>query len=90
MEKFNLKGYLNIFIFTSLLIEHEIYRQHQAGESSEMVPMQRLPLKQHGSEYRKDNKRHHFLNNLQLHQRKRTAIAYEPDTVCRNLKGIFT
>ena len=34
----------------------------------------------------KDDKRHYFLDNLKLHQRKRTAIAYEPDAIGRNLK----
>ena len=54
-----------------------------------MIPMQRFSFKQYGSEYCKDDKRHYFLDNLKLHQRKRTAIAYEPDAIGRNLKWIL-
>jgi hypothetical protein len=33
-----------------------------------MIPVQTLAFEQYRGEYRKDNKRHHLLNNLQLHQ----------------------
>lgn len=70
----------------SLFIKDKIYRQYQTNESCKMIPMQRFSFKQYGSEYCKDDKRHYFLDNLKLHQRKRTAIAYEPDAIGRNLK----
>ena len=56
------------------------------GNGGPFSLMQRFSFKQYGSEYCKDDERHYFLDNLKLHQRKRTAIAYEPDAIGRNLK----
>lgn len=54
-----------------------------------MIPVQTLAFEQYRGEYRKDNKRHHLLNNLQLHQRKWAAIADEPDAIGWNLERIL-
>ena len=47
-----------------------------------MVPMELLPLEDDVGDDAEDNKRDDFLDDLQLHQRERSAIVDEADTVC--------
>ncbi len=72
-----------------LLIEHEVHRQHQTDESREVIPVQRFALEKHGGEYGEDYQRYYFLDDLQLHQRKRAAVADEADAIGWNLKRIL-
>ena len=51
--------------------------------------MQRLALEEQGGEDGEDDERHHFLNDLELHQREGAAIAGEADAVGRNLARIL-
>ena len=50
-----------------------------------MIPMQRFTLEKHSCKHCKDDKSYHFLNHLQLHQRKRAAVADKSDAVRRYL-----
>ena len=54
-----------------------------------MIPMQALALKEEGHNDRKYSQRNHFLNNLQLYERKRTSVDVGAQPVCRYLKAIF-
>lgn len=50
-----------------------------------MIPMQRFTFEKHSGEHRKNNKCYHLLDDFQLHQRKRTSIAYKADAIRRYL-----
>lgn len=54
-----------------------------------MIPLQCLSLKLDIGNEAKDNQRNNFLNNLQLHERKGAAIAFEANSIGRHLTAIF-
>ena len=54
-----------------------------------MVPVQRLALEEQGRENSEDDERDDLLDDLELHQRERPAVAREADAVGRNLAGIL-
>ena len=73
----------------TLFQEHEEHGRDEAGKGGEMVPLQWLTLEKDDSEKGEDGDWDDLLNNLELHQRERTAIAHKTDTVCRHLTGIL-
>jgi hypothetical protein len=54
-----------------------------------MIPMKRFTFEKQGGEYGEYHQRNDFLNNLELDERERSAIASETDTIGWYLKGIF-
>ena len=78
-------GLLNSHLFH----KHKVYRQDEAAESGEMVPMQCLALKEHGGEHGEHNERDDLLDDLELHQRERPAITRKTNAVGRYLARVF-
>jgi hypothetical protein len=72
-----------------LFQEHEEHRSNEASEGYKVIPLQRLALEEDDGEECKDGDRDNLLNNLELHQRERTAIAHEADAVGWHLTGIL-
>lgn len=71
------------------LHKDEIDSSNEAQERGGVVPMERLPLKQHVGNDCEDYQRHAFLYDFKLYERERTAVAVEPDAVCRYLAAIL-
>ena len=68
--------------------ENEIYRSYKAEGGCNVIPLH-LHVKRH---YREDNKHHqrdHLLQNLQLHERERTTIAFKTNPVGRHLQAVL-
>ena len=72
-----------------LFHENEIDCQYEAGEGSQMVPMQGLVFKAYHREDCEDDERKHLLDNFELDQRKGAAVTHEPRTVGRNLTTVL-
>lgn len=72
-----------------LFHEHEIDGGHEETESKKMIPPDLETFERPETEYHKHRQRDHFLNHLQLNQRKRPSVAFEPYTVGRHLKTIL-
>ena len=69
--------------------EDEVHRQDEADEGRQVIPMQRLTLEEQRGEHGEDDERDDLLDDLELHQRERAAVAREADAVGRNLAGIL-
>ena len=54
-----------------------------------MIPVKRLTLKEDIGDGGKDYQRHALLDNLQLYERERTAVAVESQAIGRHLKAIL-
>ena len=54
-----------------------------------MVPMKRLTLEEHCGKDSKYDEGNGLLDDLELHQRKRTSILVEADAVCRHLTTVL-
>ena len=83
------KIYYKLNLTKYLFQESEKHRQQNTAESREMIPLYRLTLKQQRHDHRKDHQRQSLLNDLQLHQRIRTAINLRTDTVSRNHERVL-
>ena len=77
------------FLGGTLFHEHEVDGQNQAAESGQVVPVERLAPEEHRGEDGEDDERDDLLDDLELHERERSAVARESDAVGRNLTGIF-
>ena len=51
--------------------------------------MKRLTMEHHGGNDRENDERDDFLNDLQLHETERSAVAFEPYAVGGNLTTVF-
>ena len=54
-----------------------------------MIPVEMLSLEEDVGNDAEDDERDDFLYDLQLHQRERTAITHETNTVCWHLTAVF-
>ena len=54
-----------------------------------MVPLQRFAFEKDDGEEGEDDKRYHFLDDFELHQRECAAVAREPYAVGRYLEAVF-
>ena len=75
--------------FNVLFHENQIYSTDDEKECQYMVPMEVLPLKQNVGNNGKHTQTDTFLNYLELHQIKGTAIAVESHSVGWYLTAIF-
>ena len=64
-----------------LFQEYEEHREDQAGESRQVVPLEGLALEEEVDDDREDGQRDGFLDDLELHQIERAAVARETDAV---------
>ena len=83
--------YFQIFLqfCLELFKEYEKYRHDKADECCQMIPLQSLSFEHQRNYYRKYGKGYYFLDDFQLHERERTAVAVESDSVCRHLGAVF-
>lgn len=72
-----------------LLFKNKIYRQHQKAKAHGVVPFEAFGFKEKHRENYKNNQSNHFLNDFELHQIERAAVAFVSNFVGRNLKEIF-
>ena len=70
------------------LLKNEIHGQHQAYEGREVVPAE-TDVESDEAEHRENEKRDAFLDDLELNERKGTAVHFEADTVCRDHTGVL-
>ena len=63
------------------LFKHKIHSGDEAEESSEMVPVEALTLKEYIGDECKDDEGNDFLNHLEFNERERSAIIHESDAV---------
>ena len=54
-----------------------------------MIPLQCLALEENNGEDRENGNRDDLLDDLELHQRKGSAVADEAHTVCRHLTSVL-
>lgn len=54
-----------------------------------MIPMELLTLEENIRDDAEDDKRYDLLYNLQLHQRERTTVADESDTIGRHQEAVL-
>ena len=72
-----------------LLQEDKEHGCNEATESHEVIPLQRLTLEENNGEDRENGNRDDLLDDLELHQRKGSAVANEAHTVCRHLTSVL-
>ena len=72
-----------------LFFENKINSQHQESESDEMVPVKFSHFKHFDADNHKDNKTNSFLNDLQLHESKRSAMHNGTNSICWNHEWIL-
>lgn len=72
-----------------LLQEDEEHGCDETAEGYEMIPLQRLALEENNGEDRENGNRDDLLDDLELHQRKGSAVADEAHTVCRHLTSVL-
>lgn len=69
-------------------VEHEENRHHETNEGSQVVPAE-VVLENNDGEERKHRKRDALLDDLELNETKRAAVAFKPDAVGRYHEAVF-
>ena len=77
------------FLKIILFHKHKIDGQDEAAERHKMVPVQGLAAEEDGGEHGEDRQGNNLLDDFQLHQRVRAAIADEAYAVGRHLAAIL-
>ena len=72
-----------------LLQENEEDGEDEAGEGGQVVPLEGLALEDEKDDDREDRQGDDFLDDLQLHQVERAAVAFEADAVGRDGEAVF-
>ena len=72
----------------ALLVEHEENRHHETNEGSQVVPAE-VVLENNDGEERKHRKRDALLDDLELNETERAAVAFKPDAVGRHHEAVF-
>ncbi len=67
----------------------EINRSYKQGERHEMIPVETFAFEQERCHNREHDKSQRLLDNLELNERERTAVALESYAVGRNHKRVF-
>ena len=84
-------GLCNILRFASALLlqEDEVHGGDKAEEGSKVVPLQGLSFEDQYGKDGEDGDGQHLLDNLQLHERKGSAVAFEAHPVAVHLADVF-
>ena len=69
-------------------VEHEENRHHETNEGSQVVPAE-VVLENNDGEERKHRKRDALLDDLELNETERAAVAFKPDAVGRHHEAVF-
>ena len=85
----NLVLSIDFQIVLSLLQKNEENRQNQTSEGGEVVPLEGFALEKEHHDDRENGQRDDLLDDLQLEQRVRAAVAREADPVGRNGEAIL-
>ena len=72
-----------------LLQKYEKDSHDKTEKGREMIPLDRLPFEKKGYDYSEYRQWNGFLNDLQLHDIERTAVAGKAEAVRRDLGAIF-
>jgi hypothetical protein len=72
-----------------LLFKYKIHRQYKEYAAHRMVPPESFVFEKQHRKNDENHQRDHFLDHLELHQRKRAAVAFKTNPVRGNLEAIF-
>ena len=72
-----------------LLQKDKEYSENQQSECYEMVPLQSLTLEKDSYQYREHCQGDNLLNDFELHQIERTAVAVKANPVRGHLSAVF-
>ena len=73
----------------ALFQKYKEYGQNQADKGYHVVPLQCLSLEHYSDHQGEHGKGNHLLDDLELHEVERTAVAVEADAVGRYLSYVF-
>lgn len=79
---------LNVYALL-LFLEHKVNRQDQKDKTDKVIESELLVLEDRQAEDDKDGKGYHLLNDLQLHERERSASSHESHSIGWYLKTVF-
>ena len=73
----------------TLFHKNKVHGKYQTDTSSQVIPLESHPFEEKDRKNNKNDQGDYFLNNFQLHQRKRSPVTDESQAISRHLRTVL-